>query len=62
MFNEFNILGVTGNPRGTEMHFFNSTRRNIEIPDFRMKITMYLSKCRNNEIESCISPREKITS
>ena len=37
-----------------------ATRRNIEIPDFRMKIAMYLTKCRNNEIEYCISPLESL--
>ena len=54
------LLEVTSDPRGAEMHFFNLTRRNFEIPDFRMIIAMYLTNCRNNEIKCCISPRESL--
>ena len=60
MFNAFILLEVTSDPRGAEMHFFNLTRRNFEIPDFRMIIAMYLTNCRNNEIKCCISPRESL--
>jgi hypothetical protein len=36
------------------------TRENIQIPDFRMKVATYLTKCHNNEIEVSISPRESL--
>lgn len=35
-------------------------RRNIEIPDFRMKIVSYSTKCREGKIEDYISPRENL--
>jgi len=38
--------------------FKQITRKNIQIPDFRMKVAMYLTKCRDHEVEVCISPRE----
>ena len=33
-------------------------RKNIQIPDFRMQVAMYLTKCRDDEVEVSISPRE----
>ena len=30
--------------------------KNIQIPDFRIKIAMYLTKCCDHEVEVCISP------
>lgn len=36
------------------------TRKNIKIPDFRMIIATYLTKCRDSEIEGCISSRASL--
>jgi hypothetical protein len=36
------------------------TRKNIQIPDFRMKVATYLTKCHDNEIEVSIPPRESL--
>lgn len=35
-------------------------RRNIEIPDFRMKIAMHLTKCQDSETEDCLSSRASL--
>jgi len=40
--------------------FKQITRKNIQIPDFRMKVTIYLTKCNDNDIEVGISPRESL--
>ena len=37
--------------------FKQVTRTNIQIPDFRTKVAIYLTKCRDYEVEVCISPR-----
>ncbi|EFN90022.1 hypothetical protein EAI_00097, partial [Harpegnathos saltator] len=40
--------------------FKQVTRTNIQIPDFRMKVAMYLTKCNDNDIEIGISPRASL--
>ncbi|EFN68845.1 hypothetical protein EAG_13643, partial [Camponotus floridanus] len=39
--------------------FKQVTRKNIAIPDFRMKLAMYLMKCSDND---CISPKKRVQS
>lgn len=39
--------------------FKQVTRKNIAIPDFRMKLAMYLMKCSDND---CISPKQRVQS
>lgn len=40
--------------------FKQVTRKDIQISDFRMKVALYLTKCRDNDAEVSISPRESL--